>query len=420
MSEIWHPFTQLRDFAPLGEVVEARGAWLTLADGRRVLDGIASWWVNVHGHSHPRITEAIATQAAAFDQVILADFTHAPARRLTARLIERLPGDLEHVFFSDDGSTAVEVALKMAWQSQRARHPGRHRIVAFEGGYHGDTLGAMSVGARDVFTAPFDDLLLDVVFLPWRDPDAVEAWFAEHGDTVVCAILEPLLQGAGGMRLQSPATLHRIAGAVRGAGALLVADEVATGFGRTGTWWACDRAGVVPDLIALSKGVTGGSLPLGVTACRGAIFDGFLGEDKRSAFLHGHSYCGNPIACAAALATLDLFEELDTVGRFAALEHRFTRALPAFARLPGVRDVRAIGGIFAYDLTGGPGGYLDPVGRRLQAAALARGLYVRPLGNVVYFMPPACITDAEVDEALRILHEVTLAAMSAPSADSPE
>jgi adenosylmethionine-8-amino-7-oxononanoate aminotransferase len=404
---IWHPFTQLRDFEPLGRVVGATGAWLHLADGRRVLDGISSWWVNIHGHSHPKIVAAITAQAAAFDQVILADFEHAPAIELTRRLVERLPGDLNHVFYSDNGSTAVEVAIKLAWQFQLQRGEHRPRLVAFEGAYHGDTLGAMRVGARDLFTAPFEGLLGPTTRLPWDDADAAEAFFATHGHEVCAFIVEPLLQGVAGMRVGRPDQLARIDAAVHKAGALLIADEVATGFGRTGTFWACEQAGIVPDLLAMSKGITGGTLPLGATACREELFRAFLGPDKRSAFLHGHSYCGNPITAAAALASLDLFEEERTLDRVAAISARYAAHAPAFAALPGVRGVRWLGGVFAFDLAGGPGGYLDPIGRRLQAAALQHGLYVRPLGDVAYLMPPFCVTEAELDQALHTLAACT-------------
>lgn len=410
---LWHPFTQLLDFQPLGQVVGARGAFLHLADGREVFDGIASWWVNVHGHAHPRIAAAIAAQAHSFDQVILADFEHAPAIELTRRLVERLPGDLDHVFFSDNGSTAVEVALKMAWQYQIQRGERRHRLVALEGSYHGDTLGAMRVGARDLFSAPFDALLPPTTYLPWDDADAAEAFFAAHGHEVCAIIVEPLLQGAGGMRIGSPDRLRRLYDAATAAGALFIADEVATGFGRTGTFWACEQAGVVPDLLAMSKGITGGTLPLGATACRAGIFRSFLGPDKRTAFLHGHSYCGNPISAAAALASLDLFDEERTLDRVAAIAARYQAHAPTFAALPGVRDVRWLGSVFAYDLAGGPGGYLDPVGARLQADALRHGLYVRPLGHVVYLLPPLCTTDHELDRALHTLAESTHRVMTA-------
>ena len=396
--QIWHPFTQLRGFQPLGSVVAAEGAHLVLADGRRVIDGISSWWVNLHGHARPEIAAAIADQAQRLDQVILADFEHPAAVALTAALRPLLPPPLAHVFFSDDGSTAVEVALKMAWQHQRARDPRRRRLVAFSGSYHGDTLGAMSVGDRDVFTAAFAGMLLDVELLPFDGPLAAAALQA-RGDDVVAVIIEPMVQCAGGMRMMPAQALAQIAAATHAAGALLIADEVAVGMGRTGRLWAGGHAGLRPDLMCVSKGITGGSLPLGLTIASEAIFESFLGPDKRSAFLHGHSYTGNPLACAAALASLALVAREHTPARFAAYEQVYRRWLPRLSHHPRLSNPRALGGIFAVDVQGG-GGYLDPVGRQIQDAALARGLYLRPLGSVVYLMPPACLSEAELDAVM--------------------
>lgn len=401
---VWFPFTQLRGFTPRGRIVSARGAWLSLDDGARVFDGISSWWVNVHGHAHPVVAAAIGAQAATLDQVILADFSHPPAEALSDALAAILPGDLNHVFFSDDGSTAVEVAIKMAWQAHQQRGDTRRtRLVAMEGGYHGDTLGGMRVGARGPFNDAFAGLLGDATFLPWGDAEAAESFFAAHGHEVCLCIAEPLVQCAGGMRFTTPEVLSRLAAAVQGAGAFLVLDEVATGFGRTGTMFACEQAGVVPDLMCVSKGITGGSLPLGVTACRPPIFEAFLGDDKRSAFLHGHSYTGNPIACAAALASLSVFRDERTLDRVAAMSAQYALAAPRLAAIPGVSDVRWMGGLLALNVASEAGGYHDPIGRRVADAAFARGLYVRPLGDVVYLMPPYCAAGADLDFALDAL-----------------
>ena len=412
MTAIWHPFTQLKGFAPLGRVVRASGAHLHLSDGRVLLDGIASWWVNLHGHSHPALVKAISEQVAAFDQVILADFTHQPAEDLTAGLVKVLPGSLDHVFYSDDGSTSVEVALKMAWQAQGILgETQRHRFVAFEGGYHGDTLGAMSVGARDVFTAPFDNLLREATFLPWDDPEAAEAFFAKHGHEVVAMIVEPLMQGANGMQIGSPDNLRRIFEAAKEAGAFFIADEVATGFGRTGTMWAVEQAGIVPDLLCMSKAITGGTLAMGATACTAELFDLFLGDRKQDGFLHGHSYTGNPICCAAAVASLKLYETEGTLDRIATIGGIMASYVDRFAALDGVSGVRNLGAMFAFDLTGGPGGYLDPAGKRVQALCLQEGLYIRPLGNVVYLMPPVCLTDDECHHMMQVLLRSTETAL---------
>ena len=307
------PLPNCKDSPPRGRVVRASGAYVELEDGRRVLDGISSWWVTLHGHCHPAITEAIHRQAAMFDQVILADFTHGPAAVLTEQLSARLPGDLNHIFYSDDGSTSVEVALKMALQGQAQRGTARTRFVAFTGAYHGDTVGAMSVGDRGPFTDPFAPALFDVVHLPFDDATAAEQWLTEHGDTVAAVIIEPLIQGAAGMRFGSPAFLSRLRDLCDQVGAWLIADEVFTGFGRTGTMWACEQAAIVPDIICLSKGITGGSIALGATACRTGVYETFLSDDRARAFLHGHSYTGSPIACAAAVASLALFETEGTL-----------------------------------------------------------------------------------------------------------
>ncbi|MBX2798376.1 MAG: adenosylmethionine--8-amino-7-oxononanoate transaminase [Myxococcales bacterium] len=410
MTDVWHPFTQLKGFTPRGRVVRASGAWLELDDGHRVLDGISSWWVTLHGHSHPAIVAAIAEQAATFDQVILADFTHAPAATLAQRLAKVLPGDVQHVFYSDDGSTSVEVALKMAIQGHaQLGAPERTRFLAFDGAYHGDTVGAMSVGERGPFTAAFEPMLFDVTHLPYGDADAADAALAEHGHEVAGVILEPMIQGAAGMRFAPAPFLARLRQACDRAGAWLIADEVFTGFGRTGRMWACEHADVVPDLMCVSKGITGGTLALGVTACRDHVYEAFLHDERAKAFLHGHSYTGSPIACAASLASLELFATEGTLDRVSAIETTYQAHLPALAALPRVKNARVLGDVMAFDVQGGPGGYYDPVGRRICDAVFGEGLYVRPLGNTVYLVPPLCTTPDEIAWAMQRLTEATAA-----------
>ena len=301
---VWHPFTQAKTAAEPIEVASAKGAVLTARDGRDYLDMISSWWVTLHGHAEPRIARAIAVQAQSLEHVIFADVTHAGAAELARRIAALLPGDLERVFFSDNGSTAVEVSLKLSLQYWRNLGRPRRRIVAFEHGYHGDTFGAMSVGATSGFFEPFRDRLMETLFLPFpatfdgdneadvREEAALEAarrLFEEHGDEIAAVIVEPLVQGAGGMRMCRPSFLTGLATLVREAGALLIFDEVMTGFGRTGAMFACQRAGVVPDMICLAKGLTGGFVPMAMTACRPGVFDAFLGEDFSKAFAHAHS-----------------------------------------------------------------------------------------------------------------------------------
>lgn len=413
LRHVWHPFTQAGTAPAPVPIRSGRGAVLTAEDGSAYLDLISSWWVNLHGHGHPAIAAAIAEQARELEQVIFAGFTHAPAARLAARLARLLPEDLDRVFFSDDGSTAVEVALKVALQYHRNRSEGRRtRFLAFEGGYHGDTVGAMSVGSRSGFFDQFRPLLFDVEALPypatWEGDAEVEAketaalraldlWLEANGNEACALIAEPLLQGASGMRLCRPEFLRAVVERVRAAGALIIFDEVMTGFGRTGKLFACQTAGVAPDLICLSKGLTGGFLPLSVTVAREGIYRAFLGESFDKALTHGHSFTANPLGCRAALASLDLLEAPAMPaawGRIEALHRDRIARLPARA----VRR-RVLGTVAAFEVEGGGEGYSAAVGPRLRDFFMARGLLLRPLGNVVYLLPPYCITEAQLHRA---------------------
>lgn len=397
-AHVWHPYTQHLGMAAPVHVTSARGAVLHTADGREIIDAISSWWVTAHGHSHPAITEAIASQAATLDQVIFAGFTHQPAAELAAALVSRLPRGLTRVFFSDDGSTAVEVAIKMSLQAFHNAGTPRRLIAALEHAYHGDTFGAMSAGARSVFTTPFDALLFETVRLP--DPTegdtlgALDALITERGTELAAVIVEPLLLGAGGMRVYGEEILQGMRARTSAAGVHLVADEVLTGFGRTGPMFACERADVRPDLLCMSKGLTGGTLPLGATAATERIFDAFRSDDRRKTFFHGHSFTANPIACAAALASLSLFDEESEDDRI-RIEVAHARHLEAIRDRPGVRTTRQIGTIGVVELEAPPG-YLSEIGRELGAFALEQGVLLRPLGNVVYCLPPYCTTDTQI------------------------
>jgi adenosylmethionine-8-amino-7-oxononanoate aminotransferase len=401
---VWHPYTQHRQAPAPVEVVRARGATLHARDGRAILDAISSWWVTLHGHGEPAIAEAIAEQARTLEQVIFAGFTHAPAARLCAALARVLPEGLTRVFLSDNGSTAVEVALKMALQWWHNRGEPRRLVVALERAYHGDTFGAMSVGARGVFSAPFDPLLFEVARLPDPSEDpaatlaAFDALLDARGRDAAALIVEPLVLGAGGMRVWGEETLRALAARCRAAGVLLIADEVMTGFGRTGPLFACGRAGVSPDLVCLSKGITGGFLPLGATAAREALFEGFLSDDRARTLFHGHSYTANPLACAAALASLALLESDACAAARARIEAAHRRHLGVLAAHPLVRAPRVLGTIAALDLVDprAGGGYLNPVGRELAAYALEQGVLLRPLGDACYVLPPYCTTDDEL------------------------
>jgi len=402
---LWHPLRRTGDGpAPLA-VRRGCGVWLELEDGRQLIDAISSWWVTLHGHGEPTIAAAIAAQARSLEQVIFADFRHGPAARLAERLCVHWPG-LDRVFFSDDGSTAIEVALKLAWQHQQRLDPDRRQLIAFEGAYHGDTVGAMAVGSRGLFNAPFEPLLFPVARAPWpatwwdddgvegREASALQALDALLQTPTVAVILEPLVQGAGGMAMVRPSFLQAVAERTRAAGALLIADEVLTGFGRTGDLFACHRAGLTPDLVALSKGLTGGFLPMAVTLASEALHGSFCGQDPASTFFHGHSFTANPLGCAAALASLELLEA--DPDRPRRLEQLHRPRLQILAGHPLVQRPRLLGTIAAFDLRG-PGGYLQPIGRELQRLCLAQGVYLRPLGSVVYLMPPLTITAAELD-----------------------
>lgn len=420
---VWHPFTQAATAPEPIPVVRASGVSLFTADGREILDLISSWWVNLHGHAHPVIAEAIARQAATLEQVIFADFTHAPAARLAERLVGVLPPGLTRVFYSDNGSTAVEVALKLAWQYWRNQGAPRRRFLAFAGGYHGDTLGAMSVGQGSGFYEPFRDLLLEVGQIPypatWDGDEAVaakeaaslawlDAWLADHGADTASLIVEPLVQGASGMRMVRPEFLRAVVERVRAAGILVIFDEVMTGFGRTGSLFASLRAGVSPDLICLSKGLTGGFLPLSATVCGDRVFEAFLGGSFERAFAHGHSFTANPLGCAAALASLSILEEPATLARLAALEAFHRERLAALAGRPGLGRARVTGTIAAIEITAGePGaaGYDGTLGAKLKRFFLERGLLLRPLGNVVYLLPPYCVTDDQLDRAYQAIEE---------------
>lgn len=408
-AHIWRPYTQEKTaLAPLVAVC-GQGAFIEAEDGRRYLDLMSSWWVNLHGHGHPAIAKAIAEQASSLEQAIFADFTHAPAARLAARLAAILPGDLSRIFYSDNGSTAVEAAMKIALQYFGNKGENRRRLLAFEGGYHGDTVGAMSLGRDSGFFRAWDQLLFPVNMLPfpasWIGDEDVEAKEREAlsaldrliGSDVALVIVEPLIQGAAGMRMCRPVFLREMAKRVKAAGALLVFDEVMTGFGRTGALFACLGAGVSPDLVCLSKGLTGGFLPMGVTVATETIYQAFLDEKIGKAFLHGHSYTANPLGCAAALASLDLLESKECQAerdRINAIHQE---------RIGGVKGARPriAGTVAAIDMD--DDGYGSGLGERLKADFREKGMSMRPMGSVAYFLPPYCIEDRDLHRAWDVL-----------------
>lgn len=395
---LWHPYTQHgleRDPLP---VVGAAGAWLELADGRRVLDAISSWWACLHGHGHPRIVAAIAAQARALDHVLFAGATHEPAVRLAEELLALAPPDLARVFYSDDGSTAVEVALKMVAQAWHQRgEPQRTAFIALKGAYHGDTFGAMAAGDPEPFFRAFEPFLFAVLRIA-PEAEALQAALEVLGTRAAGLIVEPLVQGAAGMRLHPPEFLRSARELCTRHGVPLIADEVFTGFGRTGAFFACQRAGIAPDLLCLGKGLTGGTLPLAATLATEALFEAFLHRERTRFFPHGHTFTANPIACAAALASLALCREEDVPARLARIGTRIAEGLAPLEGHPSVRELRHLGGIVALELRPRAGerpGYGSARALELRRRALERGVLLRPLGDVLYAVPPACTSEEE-------------------------
>ena len=397
-SPVWHPFTQHGLGEPIPLVTHAEGAVLHTADGRRVIDAISSWWVTTHGHCHPRIMAAIAAQTTKLDQIIYAGWTHEPAETLARGLTAIMPPALTHVFYSDSGSTSVEVALKMALGFWTNRGEARHRILVMEHSYHGDTIGAMSVGARGVFNQAYAPLLFDVGTIPFptagREQETLDALEAACREQPAAFIVEPLILGAGGMLVYPAHILAEMRAICARYGVLFIADEVMTAWGRTGTLLACEQADVVPDILCLSKGLTGGAVPLAVTMATRPIFDAHLSDDRAKMFFHSSSYTANPIACAAAVANLDIWRDEPVIERIADLGARQQARLDA---LTGVTGKRRIGTIAAMEVPVGDGGYLAAIGPRLLKHFREHDVLLRPLGNTVYVMPPYCVSDAELD-----------------------
>lgn len=406
-AHVWHPYTQHGLVDANVPIARAEGAYLYDASGREIFDGISSWWVTVHGHAHPVIAAAIAEQARTLEQVIFAGFTHEPAVRLASELVRLAPTGLSHVFFSDDGSTAVEVGVKMALQYWRNAGARRSLVVALEHAYHGDTFGAMSVSARSVFNAAFEGELFDVIRLPDPSEHDVVAPLTElldaRGDELAAVIVEPLLLGAGGMRVWSADALADVRRLTAERGVLLIADEVLTGFGRTGPMFACDHARVSPDILCLSKGLTGGFLPMGATLATDAIFERFRSRDRTRALFHGHSYTANPLACAAAIASASLFDDRCVDSR-RKINEAHAAAAARFASHKRVRNARVLGTMLAFEVDEGSH-YLDPLAPALHAFALERGVLVRPLGNTVYLLPPYCASSADLERAYAVVGE---------------
>ena len=460
LAVLWHPCTQMQehlvgDTLPLVPIERGEGAWLVGRDGKRYLDAVASWWTNLFGHAEPRIGAAIAAQAQSLEQVILAGFSHAPAVELAEQLLAIAPREhsgesggrpaLTKVFYADNGSAGVEVALKMAFHWFRNRGDTRRtKFVALENGYHGETLGALAVGDVPLYRRVYAPLLVECLFAPSPDSylgepgesaedcarraaAALGTLLEAHAGEVCAMILEPLVQCAGGMRMHHPLYLRLARESCDAHGVLMIADEIAVGFGRTGTLFACEQApantaagatpGIQPDLLCLSKGLTGGFLPLAAVLATQSIYDGFLDDSRERAFLHSHSYTGNPLACAAALASLEIFRSDDVLVRNRATATRMAELAAPLAQHPHMADLRQAGMIVAFELTRGGNRRtpFDPglrVGLRAYRAALERGVVLRPLGDILYWMPPYCIDEAQ----LQLLAQVTREAIDEATA----
>jgi adenosylmethionine-8-amino-7-oxononanoate aminotransferase len=438
LAVLWHPCTQMREHPetlPLVPIRSGRGVWLEGFDGRRYLDAVSSWWTNLFGHAEPRIATAIASQASTLEQVILAGFGHEPAIRLAEELLRIAPRELGRlplakVFYADNGSAAVEVALKMSFHRRRNRgETERTRFIALSNGYHGETLGALGVTDIPLYRRVYAPLMIEPIFapspdawnvLPGEDAEAcalraaseLERLLAANTGTVCALILEPLVQCAGGMRMHHPAYLRRARALCDAHGVDLIADEIAVGFGRTGTMFGCEQAGIQPDFLCLSKGLTGGFMPLSAVLTTQAVYDEFLDDSRERAFLHSHSYTGNPLACTAALASLAIFASDEVLARNAHTAARMRELAAPLAAHPLVGEVRQTGMILAIELvadkrTRAPLDASRRAGLVAYRYALERGVLLRPLGDVLYWMPPYCIQEAE----LQLLADVTRSAI---------
>lgn len=422
VSPIWHPMTQHKTFGPAVHIDRAEGAYLYTKDGKQIIDGISSWWVNTHGHCHPKIVKAVQDQAAKLEQVIFAGFTHDPAEKFTRKLISTVKKQfdgmagkrLEFSFYSDSGSTAIEVALKMAigYFRHSTTNGGetRNKVLAFEGGYHGDTFGTMSTGARGVFNEIYEPFLFDVHHLPFPEKgsetktiQALDKWLKKNGSQTAAFVFEPIVQGAAGMRIYPPQILAKMAEMCREHGILLIADEVMTGFGRTGTMFACEQAEIIPDLLCLSKGITGGFLPMGATLATRDIYKAFYHNEKSKQFFHSTSFTGNPMACAAALANLEIWEEEDVLADIVRVEASHKKAAGWYSARPDITDVRVIGSIFALDVKDSINGYLSTLGQTIYDFMMDHGVLLRPIGNTVYILPPYCIKNEDLERIYETL-----------------
>ncbi len=398
---IWHPYTQMKTAPDPIAIVRGEGAFLIDDKHNRYIDAVSSWWVNIHGHSHPYIAQRVFEQLNTLEHAIFAGFTHPTAVELAEGLLKILPAGQEKIFYSDNGSTAVEVALKMCFQYWSNQGTERKKVLAFKNSYHGDTFGAMAVSARSAFTAPFESLLFDVEYL--ETPNAgnigqITDYIASRSAEIAAFIYEPLVQGSGGMLMYEARYLDQLLDYCRKERILLIADEVMTGFGRTGKLFASEYMNTQPDLVCLSKGLTGGTMALGVTSCTAEIYNAFLSEDKLKTLFHGHSFTANPVACAAALASLQLTLSAETASNLQRIEDRHRLFASRIKGHPRLKEVRQTGTIIAFEWnTPEDSSYFSALRDKLYNYFLERRIILRPLGNILYILPPYCISDEQLD-----------------------
>ena len=399
---IWHPFTQHQIEPHSIAITHGEGVYLYDEGGNKYIDAISSWWVNLHGHAHPYLAEKIYEQALKIEQVIFAGFTHEPAVRLSERIVGLLPAHFQKVFFSDNGSTAVEVAIKMALQYFHNQGNTRKRkIIALADAYHGDTFGAMSLGAPSAFNAPFQEMLFDVEFIPSpTDPLACLKALEEkmrHAEDYAAFIFEPLVQGAGGMAMYSAETLDSLIACAQANQVMCIADEIMTGFGRTGKFFAIDHGHQKPDIVCLSKGLTGGMMAMGLTICSDDMFNAFLSADRHKTLFHSHSFTANPLTCAAANARLDLMEAEGFWEKIEAIRESHARWIQQ-TNHPALKNLRQTGTILAFELVNGEADdYMNPIRGRAYAHFIKKGVLLRPLGNTIYVLAPYCISQIDLD-----------------------
>ena len=408
---IWHPFDQMKG-AEVLPIIKGEGCYLFDENGNKYIDGFSSWWVNAHGHSNPNIAKAVSKQLTELEHVAFGGFTHPQAVKLAENIIRLTPDGIDKVFFSDNGSTANEVALKMSIQYWSNKQVKKDQFIAIQGDYHGDTFGSMCLTSRGGFNEPFEKFMFDVKFIPrpsLENRDEVINLFKEHlkSGRVAAFIFEPIVQGACGMQMYDASVLSELIGIAKESQAITIADEVFTGFGRTGKWFACDHLLNKPDIMCLSKALTGGFLPLGLTVVNNAIYDGFYSDDQSHTFLHGHSYTGNPLACAAANASIALFEQTELWKNIEVISKRISYYIEKIQHLKSVRTARSFGMIGAIEVdAGGASSYFNKSGKEVYKKLLKSGIILRPLGNVFAVVPPYVITEKQVDEIFRKLNEV--------------